>query len=59
MKFSCQKPINNLTVKYCALTVQKLFQQSAFQLYKIVLETGRKHQIRAIFSFFQLPIVGD
>ena len=59
MEFSSQKPANNLAVKYCALTTQKLFQQGIYQLYKIVLETGRKHQIRATFSFFQLPIVGD
>ena len=57
MKFSSQKLVDHS--KHCALTVQKLFQQGIYQLYKIVLETGRKHQIRAIFSFFQLPIIGD
>ena len=59
MKFSCQKPTANLAIKYCALTAQKLFQQGIYQLYRIILETGRKHQIRAMLSFFQLPIVGD
>ena len=59
MEFSCQKPINNPAVKYCALTTQKLSQQGIYQLYEITLDTGRKHQIRAIFSFFQSPIIGD
>ena len=59
MEFSCQKPLNVLMVKYCALTTQKLFQQNIYQLYKITLDTGRKHQIRAIFSYYHSPIVGD
>ena len=57
MKFSYQRPVDHS--KHCTLTVQKLFQQGIYQLYKVTLETGRKHQIRAIFSFFQLPIIGD
>lgn len=57
MKFSSQKLIDHS--KHCALTVQKLFQQGIYQLYKVDLETGRKHQIRAIFSFFKSPIIGD
>ena len=59
MEFSFQKPSNNFSAKHCALTAQKLFQKGIYQLYKIVLDTGRKHQIRAIFSFFRTPIVGD
>ena len=59
MEFSCQKPLNVPMTKYCALTMQKLSQQSTYQLYKITLDTGRKHQIRAIFSYYQSPIVGD
>ena len=59
MEFSCQKLINDPIVKYCALTMQKLSQQGIYQLYKITLDTGRKHQIRAIFSYYQSPIVGD
>ncbi|CAJ0885506.1 6552_t:CDS:1 [Entrophospora sp. SA101] len=59
MEFNCQNLANNPTAKHCALTTQKLFQRGIYQLYKITLETGRKHQIRATFSFFQTPIVGD
>jgi len=66
MDFSLQEPANNLNVKNCAMEVQKLLPsnekkngRTSFQLYRIVLETGRKHQIRAIFSFFRTPIVGD
>ena len=67
MDFSLQKPANNLNAKHCALEIQKLPLTSEekknfsfqYQLYRIILETGRKHQIRAIFSFFQTPIVGD
>src|SRR5437660_1640471 len=59
MEFNCQKLINNPASKYCALTMQKLSQQSIYQLYKITLDTGRKHQIRAIFSYYQSPIAGD
>lgn len=68
MDFILQKPVNNFSAKYCALEVQKLLNcrrekkdsmSFQYQLYKITLETGRKHQIRAIFSFFQTPVVGD
>ena len=66
MDFSLQKPANNLNDKHCALEIQRLSLTSEkknfsfqYQLYRIILETGRKHQIRAIFSFFQTPIVGD
>lgn len=66
MDFSLQKPVNDFNAKHCALEIQKLLpvkektrNNAPFQLYKVALETGRKHQIRAIFSFFQSPIVGD
>ena len=59
MEFGLQNPVNNSTAKHCALEVQKLFQQGIYHLYKIILETGRKHQIRTIASFFQTPVVGD
>lgn|SRR3954451_12432195 len=68
MEFSLRKPINvdNLNTKHCALEIKKLFSVRGkngnyfqYQLYKIILETGRKHQIRAIFSFFRAPITGD
>ena len=59
MEFNCQKPINDPAAKYCALTTQKLSQQGIYQLCEITLDTGRKHQIRAIFSYYQSPIVGD
>ena len=67
MDFSLQKPANDLNAKHCALEIQKLPLTSEekknfsfqYQLYRIILETGRKHQIRAIFSFFQTPIAGD
>jgi len=67
MDFDLKRPIDNLNVKHCALEIKKLFPDKRknngisfqYQLYKIILETGRKHQIRAIFSFFRTPIVGD
>lgn len=58
MEFSLKKP-DKSTAKYCALNMQKLSQQGFRQLYKITLDTGRKHQIRAIFSFFQASVIGD
>lgn len=62
MEFSLQKPAEELNAKYCALETKTLFssgRKHSYQLYKIILETGRKHQIRAIFSFFQAPVIGD
>lgn len=67
MEFSLRKPVDNLNTKRCALEIKKLFPVKGenggipfqYQLYKVILETGRKHQIRSIFSFFRTPIVGD
>src|SRR5215204_5776100 len=66
MDFSLQKPTNNLNTKHCALEIQRLSLTSEkknpsfqYQVHRIILETGRKHQIRAILAFFQTPIVGD
>jgi len=50
---------NNFSDKTCSLQIKEIFKQKKYQLLKITLDTGRKHQIRAILSFLQMPVIGD
>jgi 23S rRNA pseudouridine955/2504/2580 synthase len=50
---------NNFSDKSCSLQIKKIFKRKKYQLLEITLDTGRKHQIRAILSFLQMPIIGD
>jgi len=60
MVFSQKKPFENHgEIKQCAMEIEILYKKKNFNLLKIILHTGRKHQIRAILSFFKTPIVGD
>ena len=59
MEFSEQTNEKLLNHKSCLMEVEELFHKNDYALYKIILHTGRKHQIRAFFSFLKTPIVGD
>lgn len=59
MEFYLDKPTNCPNSKFCALEASKLFQKNNYQFFKIILITGRKHQIRASLAFFDIPIAGD
>jgi 23S rRNA pseudouridine955/2504/2580 synthase len=50
---------SDFQAKHCALEVTKRKENANYQLLEITLHTGRKHQIRAILSYFGLPIIGD
>src|SRR5437764_15163333 len=45
--------------KFCSMVVKREFKNNVYSLFSIILHTGRKHQIRSMFSFFKLPIIGD
>ena len=45
--------------KHCAMEIKEISRKSNKLLLRITLHTGRKHQIRSILSYFNLPILGD
>lgn len=45
--------------KNVAITIDPLLTKNNQTLLQIKLLTGRKHQIRAILSYYDLPIIGD
>ena len=45
--------------KHCALEIKKINQKNNRLLLEITLQTGRKHQIRAILAYFGYPVMGD
>ena len=55
---SSDKPTIKNT-KFCSMVVKREFKNNVYSLFSIILHTGRKHQIRSMFSFFKLPIIGD
>lgn len=68
MEFSEQKKIPDETeilsqrkkeIKHCAMEIENLRKKGSYNLLKITLHTGRKHQIRAILSSFKTPVLGD
>lgn len=45
--------------KKCSMIIKELKQDNKIIFLKIILITGRKHQIRSILSYFNSPILGD
>ena len=58
MDFSPKQKKNPLS-KFCALEIKKVSNKRNYRILEIILHTGRKHQIRSILSYFDLPIIGD
>ena len=49
----------DLKMKSCSIDIEEIASKYNFSLLEINLITGRKHQIRSILSFLNIPIVGD
>jgi 23S rRNA pseudouridine955/2504/2580 synthase len=45
--------------KSVSMEVEQIENKKNFVLFKIILNTGRKHQIRSTLSYFGIPVVGD
>lgn len=43
----------------CSMFVSKLASNFKYHVFEVTMFTGRKHQIRAFFSFIGCPIIGD
>jgi len=45
--------------KHCSMEIKEIGEENDCLLLEITLHTGRKHQIRSILSYFEIPITGD
>lgn len=57
MEFSPHHQVEK--AKHCAMEIKQIGKNNNRLLLEITLHTGRKHQIRSVLSFWQIPIIGD